>query len=153
MDKIFNELSEDVLVYGHNHRIANYEKRNNKLIAQVGVIGMHNNEINKPQYTILNIKENEVKPQIRTVEYNINKLKEEIYESNILQEDRVWQNLCYYTIKEGGGLREKFIHEAQEKMLQKYHGEYPNGIEKNFVSFDDDIYMEVAKEYEKYFLL
>ena len=38
-------------------------------------------------------------------------------------------------------------------MLLKYHGKYPETFDSHFEAYDDDIYQEVAKEFEPYFLL
>lgn len=154
MDRVFNELQEDVLVYGHNHELANFEKKNNKCVVQAGVIGMHNNRINKPQYTILTCNNKKVKVEPRTVEYDIEKLKKMIYKTDILEKSNTWENLCYYTIAKGKDIRTYFRNDAQEQMIKKYEGHCcPKSIEKNFVGIDDDIYIETSKKYEKYFLL
>ena len=42
---------------------------------------------------------------------------------------------------------------AKDMMIEKYHGEFPKGFDSHFESFDDDIYKEVSKKFEKYFLL
>lgn len=42
---------------------------------------------------------------------------------------------------------------AREMMVEKYHGKIPKGFDSHFESFDDDIYQEVAKKFEKYMLL
>lgn len=80
MDKVFNELEEDILVYGHNHTPASYEERDGKIVVQVGTMGMHNNGIGKPQYTIITCENGKVKLDIRTIDYNKEKLKKRIQE-------------------------------------------------------------------------
>lgn len=42
---------------------------------------------------------------------------------------------------------------AKDMMLEKYNGELPKGFDSHFESFDDDIYKEVSKKFEKYILL
>lgn len=49
-------------------------------------------------------------------------------------------------------IRRNFCKKAKEKMQLKYHGDYPKQIDSHFEFFDDDIYKEVAKEFEPYFL-
>lgn len=78
MDKVFSELQEDILVYGHNHRIAAYEERNSKIVAQVGTLGMHNNGIGIPQYSILECRSGKVNVEIRNVNYSKEELKNKI---------------------------------------------------------------------------
>lgn len=154
MEEIFSELQEDILVYGHNHNSAQYQTKNGKTIAQVGVLGIHNNQIGKPQYTILNCENGQARVEIRTLEYDVQRLKEKIIQvGGLYPEARVWQNLNFLTILKGKDIRRDFCKEAKEKMLSKYHGTYQKGFNSHFESFDDDIYQEVAKEFEPYFLL
>lgn len=154
MEETFCKLQEDVLVYGHNHNIAEYQTKNGKTIAQVGVLGIHNNEIGKPQYTILNCENGQVTVEIRTLEYDIEELRKRIIEvGGVYPEARVWQNLNFLTILKGKDVRRDFCKQAKEKMLLKYHGKYPETFDSHFEAYDDDIYQEVAKEFEPYFLL
>lgn len=154
MEEIFNELQEDVLVYGHNHKVAEYQTKNGKTIAQVGVLGINNNEIGKAQYTILNCKNGQVTVEPQTLEYDVEKLKERIIEvGGVYTEARVWQNLSFLTIVNGKDVRYDFCKEAKQKMKLRYQEKYPAPLDSHFESFDDDIYKEVAKEFEPYFLL
>lgn len=154
MDKVFKELEEDILVYGHNHENADYQIKHNKIVEQVGTLGMHNNQIGKPQYTILDCKNGMVEVQMRTIEYNKERLKEEIQKAGgVYPEARIWQNLCYYNLVTGKDIRWTFCKMAEQEMILKYKENYPKGLDSHFVSFDDDVYLKVAKEYEQYFLL
>lgn len=154
MDKVFSDLQEDVLVYGHNHRIAQYEERKGKIVAQVGTLGMHNNGIGKGQYTILTCKNGKVSIKPRTIDYDKKELKKKIEAvGGVYPEARIWQNLCYYTIANGKDIRREFCYQAKAQMIEKYHGEFPEGFDSHFESFDDDVYKKVAGQFEKYFLL
>lgn len=154
MDKVFSNLQEDVLVYGHNHRIAQYEERNGKTVAQVGTLGMHNNGIGKSQYTILTCENGKVSIEPRTIDYDKKELKKKIKDvGGVYPEARIWQNLCYYTIATGEDIRKKFCHQAKAQMIEKYHGKFPQGFDSHFESFDDDVYKKVASQFEEYFLL
>ena len=42
---------------------------------------------------------------------------------------------------------------AKEKMIARYNGDCPKPLGYHFVSFDDDIYLEVMEQFKKYFLL
>lgn len=153
MDKVFEDLEEDVLVYGHNHEIAEYETRNHKTVVQVGTLGMHNST-SKAQYVILTCEEKKVSVEIRDIEYDKEKLKNRIIQSGgLYPEARIWQNLCYYSIASGIDIRTDFCQMAKEEMMKKYKGKYPKGFDSHFVSFDDDIYRRVANQFEKYFFL
>lgn len=153
MDRVFDELKEDVLVYGHLHEIVQFEKRNNKYVVHAGVVGMHNNEINKAQYTILTCSDKKVEVEARTVEYDIEEVKEMIYKTDVLEKAKTWQNLCFYAIAKGNDIRTNFTYEAEEQMKKKYEGNCPEKVEKNFIGIDDDIFRETSKKFEKYFLL
>lgn len=154
MDKVFNELEEDILVYGHNHQPAGYEERNGKIVAQVGTLGMHNNEISKPQYTIITCENGKVKLEVRTVDYDKEELKKRIQDvGGLYKESYEWQNMCYYTLITGKDIRHDFCKIAKEKMITRYKGKCPNPLGYHFISFDDDIYLEVMEQFKKYFLL
>lgn len=154
MDQVFEDLKEDILVYGHNHRLADYEKRENKYVIQSGVVGMHNNKMNQSQYTILEIIRGKViKIEHRNINYDIKLLGEILRKDEILKEARTWSNLCYLNIFKKSNIREQFRKDANQLMYEKYNGKIPKGIEENFEAFDDDIYEKVTKKYEKYFLL
>lgn len=154
MDEVFKNLEEDILLYGHNHRAASYEARNNKTVAQVGPLGMHNNKLSKSQYTILNCNNGKVQLEIRTINYDVNKLKERIQETGgTYKEAKIWQNLCYYTVATGQDIRKEFGKIAKKEMKDKYQGNLPKGINNHFDSFDDDVYIKVAHQFEKYIVL
>lgn len=154
MDEVFNNLQEDILVYGHNHMVANYKIKNNKTVVQVGTLGMHNNALGKSQYTILTCEKGKVKVEPRTIDYDVNILKERIQENGgTYKEAKMWQNLCYCTIATGHDIRREFCKVAKQEMIQKYQGNMPDGIDENFNSFDDDIYIKVAHQFERYILL
>ena len=154
MEEIFNNLEEQVLVFGHTHRLASFETKNNKTIVQAGALGMHNNELGKAQYTILTCEQGHVKVEPRTLDYDINILKNRIRENGgVYKEARTWENLCYCTIAMGKDIRQEFCKEAKYEMIQKYNGKLPEGINKSFNSFDDDIYIKVADKFKKYIVL
>ena len=71
-------IEEDILVYGHNHIPANHEVRNGKIVAQVGTLGMHNNGIGKPQYTIITCENGKASLEVRTIDYDKEELKKRI---------------------------------------------------------------------------
>lgn len=154
MNEVFDNLQEDVLLYGHNHRVAEHEEKNGKIVVQVGALGMHNNALGKSQYTILTCEKGKVKIEPRTINYDINTLKEKIQKNGgMYKESKMWQNLCYCTIATGHDIRKEFCKVAKQEMLQKYEGNLPEGIGKNFNSFDDDVYIKVSHQFEKYILL
>lgn len=78
MDKVFNELEEDILVYGHNHEKASYKEKDGKIVAQVGTLGMHNNGIGKPQYTIITCENGKASLEVKTIDYDKEELKKRI---------------------------------------------------------------------------
>lgn len=154
MNKVFSDLQEDILVYGHNHRVARYEERKGKIVLQVGTLGMHNNGIGIPQYSILECKNGKVNIEIRNVDYSREELKNKIKQvGGTYPEAKIWQNLCYQTLIHTEDIRKGFCHMAKDMMIEKYNGQLPQGFDSHFVSFDDDIYKEVSKKFEKYFIL
>lgn len=130
-----------------------YEVRKTKTVAQVGALGMHNNEIGISQYSILHCKNGKVAVEIRNVDYSKEELKTKIQQQGgAYPEARLWQNLCYYTLVDKEDIRKKFCHMAKELMFAKYNGKMPEGFDSHFESFDDDVMQEVAKNFTKYFL-
>lgn len=151
---IFNDLEEDMLVYGHVHEEVKYVKKDNKILLHSGVVGMHNNTTNNPEYAIIEYNQNkEISVTKRIVKYDKDLLKETLLKSDILKTNRIWTNLCYYCIKTGQDLRNKFLQEAMVMMNEKYKGKKQDGIDSNFEVIDDDIFLDLSKKYEKYFLL
>ncbi|MCI9015880.1 MAG: hypothetical protein HFJ53_01770 [Clostridia bacterium] len=153
VDKISKELKEDILIFGHSHEKADHIKINNKILVQAGVIGTHDNPQNKSEYTIIEIKDNKLDIITRQIEYNKEELKEIIKRSGILERSPVWVNLCYYTIVKNENIKVKFVKEGIKLMKEKYGKEKKSKIEKNFRVIEDDIYKQLWKKYEKYFII
>lgn len=154
VNKVFEDLQEDLLVYGHNHEITEYREKNKKVILQSGPIGMHNNQLNIPQYAIINCNNGRFTIEKRQVAYDKEELKRVIKNSDILStKAKTWQNLCFYCIATGKDIRTSFIRDAKLLMEEKYKGIIQEGIYQDFITIDDDIYLKLSKEYEKYFLL
>lgn len=156
LDKITNEMSEDVLVCGHTHAIANYIKHNDKIIINDGTVGM--NVLTKyAQYIILNYENGDIDITQRNVDYDKNKLKELIKSSPIFFNSYVWTNLCYCNIMTGKDIRGQFTDEGIEKMNIKYNREEINKSVKfrysKFNVIDDDIYKELSNKYKSYFFI
>lgn len=114
---------------------------------------MHNNGVNQSQYTIIEYENGKINIIKRVVEYDKDKLKDMIKKSGILNTNRTWTNLCYYCIKTGQDLRTKFVIESMQMMKEKYKGIKQEGLDANFNVMDDDVFIELSKKYEKYFLL
>ena len=99
-------------------------------------------------------KNGKVKVEIRNIDYSREELKNKIKQvGGTYPEAKVWQNLCYQTLTHTEDVRREFCHMAKDMMIEKYNGELPQGFDAHFVSFDDDIYKEVSKKFEKYFIL
>ncbi len=156
LDKITSELEEDILVVGHTHDIAKYIKHNGKIIINDGTVGMHM-FTDFAQYVILEYVDGKVDIQTRTVEYDKEKLKELIKESPIYEDSRAWINLCYCDIVGNSHIRGQFTNEGIEMMHKKHNIKEENKSMhvrySKFNTIDDDIYKELIKKYEKYFLI
>lgn len=119
IEKICRDLEEDILVFGHTHEETEFVKKNDKILLQDGVVGMHNNGANQSQYAIIEYENGKVNIIKRAVEYDKDKLKKIIEKSDILDKNRTWTNLCYYCLKTGQDLRTQFVEEGRQKMLKK----------------------------------
>lgn len=156
LDKITNEMEEDILVVGHTHILAQYIEHNGKIIINDGVVGMHRHT-KEAQYVILDYEDGNIQIQVRNIVYDKEKLAKLIKNSPIYEKSYAWINLGYCDIVEGNDIRMQFTNEAIERMNLKYkREEQDKSVGSRYSKFnviDDDIYMELVKEYEKYFLI
>lgn len=156
LDKITNEMKEDVLIVGHTHIIAKYINYNGKIIINDGTVGMHR-FTKYGQYVILEYNNGKIDIQTRNVEYDKVKLKKLIRKSPIYKSSYAWINLSYYDIVTNEDRRMQFTNEGIERMNTKYKiQEQDKSVNTRYSKFnliDDDIYIELVKDYEKYFIV
>lgn len=150
IEKYTKKLNEDVLIFGHTHDKIWYEKYNDKLIINAGCAGVspHNGEY--AEYIILEIEGNNIIIHKKIVKFDVEKLKELIKESGILNEEKVLMNLTYGAIIGKGLIRYNFFKEAKSLMIKRNKALYredATGIYKYFKLYDDDIWLGL---YEKY---
>ena len=156
LDEVTDKIEEDVLIVGHTHIIARYIEHNGKIIINDGTVGM-NRYIEDGQYVILNYENGEISIETRNVKYDKEKLKQLIRKSPIYKNSYAWINLGYCDVVKCKDIRMKFTNEGIERMNVKYKIEETDKSERarysKFNVIDDDIYMELVKKYEKYFLI
>lgn len=157
LNKYTKELKEDVLVLGHTHEKMWYEYINNKLVISAGCCGVSPYYIGGAEYVILNIKNGKVEEvELKCVKYDIEELKQKILQSGMLEEDNVFLNLTFLGIIGKGNVRYNFFKEAKEIMTKrcgKCYKDNAKGIFQYFKLYDDDIWLDLAQKYEKYFEL
>ena len=156
IEKYANELDADCLIFGHTHEKMWYEKINNKLVINAGCAGVSPHYVGKAEYVILSINDGKIENiDFRLVEYDIEEVKQKIIESGILSEDKVYMNLTYCGINGNGQARSEFFREAKNVQLErsgKWYQDGAKGIYTYFKLYDDDIWLDLAKKYEKYFV-
>lgn len=156
LDEITQNLEEDILIVGHTHIKAKHIIHNGKIIINDGTVGM-NRYIEDGQYVIINYENGEVLIETRNVKYDKEKLKQLIKKSPIYKNSYAWINLGYCDVVGCKDIRMQFTNEGIEKMNIKYKREEKDKSERmrysKFNVIDDDIYMELVKKYEKYFLI
>lgn len=155
LDKYTKDLKQDALIFGHTHEKMWYEYINNKLVINAGCSGVSPYYKAKAEYVILEIEKGKVKNiDFRLVDYDTEEVKRKIIESGILKEDKVLMNLAYTSIIGHGEVKTRFLKEAKKIALDSKAGlNKPNakGIYKYFKLYDDDLWLGLAKKYEKEF--
>ena len=149
-------LEEDVLIFGHTHEKMWYENIKSKLVINAGCAGVSPYYVGKAEYVILTINNGKVEDiDLRLIEYDIEKVKQKIVESGILEEDKVLMNLTFCGINGNGQARSDFFKEAKQAQLErsgKWYQDGAKGIYTYFKLYDDDIWTGLAKKYENYFV-
>ena len=156
IEKYVEELDADALIFGHTHEPMWYEYINGKLVLNAGCAGVSPHYVGKAEYVILSINNGKIENiDLRLVDYDIEKVKQKIIESGILNVDKVLMNLTFCGINGNGQARSDFFKEAKAIQLErsgKWYQEGAKGIYTYFKLYDDDIWIELGKKYEKYFV-
>ena len=156
IEKYVEELDADALIFGHTHEPMWYEYINGKLVLNAGCAGVSPHYVGKAEYVILSINNGKIENiDLRLVDYDIEKVKQKIIESGILNVDKVLMNLTFCGINGNGQARSEFFKEAKTVQLErsgKWYQEGAKGIYTYFKLYDDDIWIELGKKYEKYFV-
>ena len=157
LNKYTENLEEDVLVFGHTHDKMWYETINNKIVINAGCCGVSPHYVGQAEFVILEIKNGKVdKIDFKLVSYDLEKVKEMIIKSGILQYEKTLMNLTYLSISGKSEIKYNFLHEAKQTMLEKngiLHESNAKGIyERYFKLYDDDIWLKLTEKYKKYFV-
>lgn len=155
LDKYTKKLEADALIFGHTHESMWYETINEKIVLNAGCCGVTPYYKAKAEYVILEIENGKIlKIDLRLVDYNIEEVKQKIIESGILKEDKILMNIAYSVISGHGEVKYNFFKEAKETVLarnEKWYKEDAKGIYTYFKLYDDELWLNLAKKYEKYF--
>ena len=156
INKYTKDLKEDILVFGHTHEKSWHISCNNKLLIHAGCAGVSPFYKAKAEYVILEFENSKLKNmEFKLVKYDLEKVKQKIIESGILEYDKVLMNLTFLSLSGYGYIREEFFAEAREKMIERYgvwHKSDAKGIFTYFKLFDDDIWFGLAEKYSKHFV-
>jgi putative phosphoesterase len=157
LDKYTKNLDADGLIIGHTHKKMWKKIVNNKIVVNAGCCGVSPFYTGKAEYVILEIESGKIKDiKFNLVDYDIEKLKEEIRKSGILDVEKVLINLTYAAVSGNGEMRFQFFRDANALMLEKYgkmHKDNATGIYKYFKLYDDEIWLKLAEKYKEYFVL
>lgn len=149
------KFKEQILIMGHTHVLPSYVECKGKIIINDGSVGLPRYSTHA-QYVIIDYQKDKLKIQPKEVEYSKEKLKEQISQFTRLEDTYIWINLSYYDVIYNEDIRMQFTNEAIEQMHKRYHIEETKEESIRYSKFndiDDDIYMKLAKKYEKYFLI
>lgn len=156
MKKVAEESEEKVLLFGHSHQRIWSKEAFGKLFINAGCSGVSKVNPNHAEYVILNIENETIDIEERNIEFDTDRLKKEILESGILNEEKVFVNFAYLAVIGGGDLTREFFKRATEEMNKKNASmvkEDAKGVYKKFRLIDDDVWLALAEEYSKYFKL
>lgn len=156
MERIANEAEEKVLLFGHSHQRIWTKEAYGKLFINAGCSGVSKMNPKHAEYVILVVNDNNINIIDKNIEFDTDRLKREILESGILNEEKVFVNFAYLAVTGGGDLTREFFARATEEMNKKNAPmvkEDAKGIYKKFRLIDDDIWIALADEYKKYFKL
>lgn len=149
------KFEEQILIMGHTHATPSYIECNGKFMINDGSVGLPRYSTNA-QYVMINYELGKLEIKTKEVPYNKEKLKEEIRQFVNLKDTYIWMNLSYYDVLYNQDIRMQFTNEAIEQMHKRYQVEEVAEESIRYSKFneiDDDIYIELAKKYEKYFLI
>lgn len=156
MEKISNEVEEEILIFGHSHQRIWEKCINGKVFINAGCSGVSKINERHAEYAILNIDKNKYELEKRNIPFDTDKLKEEILKTGILDKEKVFVNLSYLAVTGGGDLTREFFARGKEEMIKRNRPLYKDdakGIFKDFRLYDDDIWIALTEEYSKYFKL
>lgn len=156
MEKIAKESEEDILIFGHSHQRIWRKDAFGKVFINAGCSGVSKVNPKHAEYVILSIDNKNVEIEERNIEFDTDKLKEEILKSGILEEEKVFVNFAYLAVIGGGSFTREFFKRASEKMNERNSSmvkEDAKGVYKSFRLIDDDIWLLLADEYSEYFKL
>ena len=156
MEKIAKELEEDILIFGHSHQRIWRKDAFGKVFINAGCSGVSKVNPKHAEYVILSVDNKNIEIEERNIEFDTDRLKEEILKSGILDEEKIFVNFAYLAVIGGGDLTREFFKRASEKMKEKNAPmvkDDAKGVYKNFRLIDDDIWILLADEYSKYFKL
>ena len=154
MEKIANESEENILLFGHSHQRIWTKEAYGKMFINAGCSGVSKMNPKYSEYVILEIDKDNINIIDKNIEFDTERLKKEILESGILNEEKVFVNFAYLAVTGGGDLTREFFKRATEEMNKKKASmvkEDAKGIYKEFRLIDDDIWIALADEYRKYF--
>ena len=156
LDKYTKNLEEDILVFGHIHDPIWVKQINGKTVINAGCAGASVFNIGQAEYVILDIKNGKYNIEPRKVTYRLEKLKENIIKSGMVQNEKTFINLVYLSLIGRKEIRKAFYREGIEKMInsnRKLYKEDAKGIFKTFKLLDDDIWIEQTEKVKDLFLL
>lgn len=154
MDKVLKNLKEDILICGHSHQEAFIYKRYGKTVINPGCAGVSERGI--IEYAVLEIKKDKsIDIECIKIDQDFEALKKQIQKSKILDTSEIWVNLVYSSMILKCNLNEQLIEKGLNLMNKKYQINeiIGNKTYEKFNHIDDDIYIEVGKEFKDKFML
>ena len=156
IDKYTKNLKEDVLILGHIHDPIWIKERNEKTIINAGCAGVSVYNIGQAEYVILDINDGSFNIESKKVNYSLEKVKENIIKSGILEVEKTFINLVYLALIGKKEIRKSFYREGIQEMKslgRKLHKDDAKDIYKVFKLIDDDIWTAQTEKIKHLFLL
>lgn len=157
IDKYTKSLEEGILILGHTHEPIWTCMKNGKTVINAGCSGVSPTNTGFAEYVIIDFENGKYNIEALKVKFDTDKeLKDGILKSGILNVDIAFINLTYETLIGNPKLRQDFMREAKEKMIEKgssLQRENAKGIYRTFKLYDDDIWIFLTEKYKKQFKL
>jgi predicted phosphodiesterase len=129
VERSANAVSEQALVFGHNHMQWTGTVCG-KLLMNPGTVGVHFNKEVKAEYGLLTYQDSRLSAELRQVQYDFAGLERKLISSGLMQASPVWTTITFEGVKAGQNYCLDFLSEAKATMQQRgiSSGMIPNEI-------------------------
>jgi len=136
--ELMYSLKEDILICGHSHQQWD-RKVDSKYAVNPGSAGVHFNENQGAEYSVLEIGTDRISVTHKQIPYNIDELEKRFVLSGLYKKSPIWSESIIESIKQGENLSLQMLDYAYDMMKKR-------GI-KNTPTIPDEIWDQAGKEF------